>query len=247
MYCLRENTVRPTGETSGAISAPRGGSATGGVRATGMKAITNYFRRVSKKARAMVRRPEQNVFQPTDTVIHNIEHGLVDQAGDLIDDATDERFQHGDTDVPVHMEVVKVPSRKAVNRATRGKNERGVFSKLLNHLRVKYFMHYRDHHFISMLVAEARSWLMKNQIPTDNPITFDLMALAVITAFRVNARELEFRAMIKQVKVQDNQKHLNMLMSGSLGYGSRLKWADNTLGRIGCKQLFMQPRSKDIV
>lgn len=113
--------------------------------------------------------------------------------------------------------------RRLVAKLTATKKSRFVYSRLLNYLRCKHFMHIRDHHFITTLVADARSWLLKEHMDMEKPITFAVLAGAVTQAFMVNQEELDFRARMKNPIHLDHIEHLNNTMSGELGRVSIFK------------------------
>lgn len=112
---------------------------------------------------------------------------------------------------------IEVIPRRLTAKLAAGKKTRFVYSRLLNYLRCKHFMHIRDHHFITTLVADARAWLLKDGMSMEKPLTFAILANAVTQAFMVNQEELDFRARIKNPIHLDHIEHLNNTMSGELG------------------------------
>lgn len=119
-------------------------------------------------------------------------------------------------------QIETVP-RRLIAKLAADKKSRFVYSKLLNYLRCKHFMHTRDHHFITTLVADARAWLLKGGHDMEKPLTFAVLANAVTQAFMVNQEELDFRARIKNPVALDHIEHLNATMSGELGRVSYFK------------------------
>lgn len=127
-----------------------------------------------------------------------------------------------DDDTPEAKQIESVP-RRLVAKMAANKKSRFVYSRLLNYLRCKHFMHIRDHHFITTLVSDARAWLLKNNTNMEQPLTFAILASAVTQAFMVNQEELDFRARIKNPIHLDHIEHLNATMSGDLGRVSIFK------------------------
>lgn len=113
-------------------------------------------------------------------------------------------------------QVERIPQRHYAKVLSKPKT-RLVYSQLLNFLRIKHFMHYRDHHFITTLVADARAWLLAKKLPVETPIEYSMLAMAVTQAFLVSQEELEFRARIKNQGALDHIRHLNATMQGNLG------------------------------
>lgn len=126
----------------------------------------------------------------------------------------DEKFE------PKQIETVP---RRLLAKMAANKKSRHVYSRLLNYLRCKHFMHIRDHHFITTLVADARSWLLKEHMDMEKPLTFAVLSSAVTQAFMVNQEELDFRARMKNPIHLDHIEHLNNTMSGELGRVSLFK------------------------
>lgn len=118
---------------------------------------------------------------------------------------------------------IETMPRRLVAKMAATKKTRHVYSRLLNYLRCKHFMHVRDHHFITTLVADARSWLLKEHMDMEKPLTFAVLASAVTQAFMVNQEELDFRARMKNPIHLDHIEHLNNTMSGELGRVSLFK------------------------
>lgn len=111
--------------------------------------------------------------------------------------------------------------RKAVNTALIKKRWFKVYSKLLNHIRIKYFMRSRDTTTIHNMVADARVWLLKNGHTCDTDIDYTILSASVMASFVVSEEELEFRKLLKDSNVLDGVKHLNATMSGDLGQAWR--------------------------
>lgn len=108
--------------------------------------------------------------------------------------------------------------RKAVNQTLIKKRWFKAYSKLLNHIRIKYFMRSRDTTTIHNMVSDARVWLIKNGHTCDTDLDYQILSASVMAAFVVSEEELEFRKLLKDSSVQDGVKHLNATMSGDLGY-----------------------------
>lgn len=125
----------------------------------------------------------------------------------------------------VSKEIDKVPCRGVAKVAAQRKS-RLIYSQLLNFLRCKHFMHYRDHHFITTLVADARAWMLANKYTMDSPLHFSILSMAVTQAFMVNQAELDFRARLKVRATQDHLSHHNKAMTGDLGNVFLLKNID---------------------
>lgn len=131
-----------------------------------------------------------------------------------------------DDPVPdVSKEIETVPCR-AVAKVAAKRQSRLIYSQLLNFLRCKHFMHYRDHHFITTLVADARAWMLANKYTMDTPLHFSIISMAVTQAFMVNQAELDFRARLKPKIIQDHLAHHNKAMTGDLGNVFLLKDID---------------------
>lgn len=126
-------------------------------------------------------------------------------------------------DEPFEAKQIETMPRRLVAKMAATKKTRHVYSRLLNYLRCKHFMHIRDHHFITTLVADARSWLLKEHMDMEKPLTFAVLASAVTQAFMVNQEELDFRARMKNPIHLDHIEHLNNTMSGELGRVSLFK------------------------
>lgn len=121
------------------------------------------------------------------------------------------------TDFQTHEKQLETLPRRLIAKLKAKKNSRFVYSQLLNFLRCKHFMHVRDTHFITTLVADARAWLLKNKYTMENAIDYAILATAVQQAFIVSAEELELRATLKNPKIRDHIDHHNATMSGDLG------------------------------
>lgn len=127
-----------------------------------------------------------------------------------------------DDDIKESKQIEQVP-RRLVAKMAASKKSRFVYSRLLNYLRCKHFMHVRDHHFVTTLVSDARAWLLKNNTNMEQPLTFAILASAVTQAFMVNQEELDFRARMKNPIHLDHIEHLNATMTGDLGRVSIFK------------------------
>lgn len=135
------------------------------------------------------------------------------------------QIQANDPVPDISKEMETVPSR-AVAKVAAKRKCRFIYSQLLNFLRCKHFMHYRDHHFITTLVADARAWMLANKHTMDTPLHFSIISMAVTQAFMVNQAELDFRARLKPKTIQDHLSHHNKAMTGDLGNVFLLKNID---------------------
>lgn len=120
-------------------------------------------------------------------------------------------------DLKTYDKQLETLPRRLIAKLKAKKNTRFVYSQLLNFLRCKHFMHVRDTHFITTLVADARAWLLKNNYTMENALDYAILATAVQQAFIVSAEELELRATLKNPKIRDHIDHHNATMSGDLG------------------------------
>jgi len=126
------------------------------------------------------------------------------------------------TDELVNMDKqLESPPRRLMAKTLAKKKNRLVYSQLLNFLRCKHFMHVRDKHFITTLVADARAWMLKKEFKMETDIDFCVLSMAVTQAFLVNQQELDMRAALKQPVALNHIDHLNATMSGDLG---RVSW-----------------------
>jgi hypothetical protein len=130
----------------------------------------------------------------------------------------------------VDWEDFTVPERKTVNKIIKGKKTFKVYSRLLYHLRTKYFLKYRDHHFMNTLVNEARIWMVKNEFKCDSALDYTIMTSAVLAAFLVSKEELEFRQAVKDTTNFDNMTHLNATVIGDLGKSDNIPKEHSWLG-----------------
>lgn len=122
-------------------------------------------------------------------------------------------------DKPVDFDRLKLRiDRKSINKVLIKKNWFKAYSKLLNHIRIKYFMRTRDTTTIHNMVSDARIWLIKNGHTCDNDLDYQILSASVMAGFVVTEEELEFRQLLKTKEVLDGVKHLNATMSGDLGY-----------------------------
>nr|WRQ65255.1 hypothetical protein [Tolivirales sp.] len=121
------------------------------------------------------------------------------------------------TNFPVFDKQLETLPRRLVAKLRSKKTDRFVYSQLLNFLRCKHFMHVRDTHFITTLVADARAWLLSKGFTMEDSIHYSILSIAVQQAFIVSAEELEFRATLKNPKIIDHIEHHNATMSGNLG------------------------------
>ena len=145
------------------------------------------------------------------------------------------------------VEFFKVPSRSAIRTMVRSKKYMKVHSRLLNYLRIKYHMSYRDHHHIARLANEARIWLLKDGHKCDNAIDYAVFASAVQCAFLVSPEELEMRSVIKGQQNHDNMIHLNKTMSGNFGKVARFTGrTENSLLGVVCADMVVKPRSLEV-
>lgn len=143
-------------------------------------------------------------------------------------------------------EIFKTPERKAVNKFVKNKKYLKAHSGLLNYLRCKYFMAFRDHHHILRLANEARIWLLKNDHTCDNTLDYAVLASAVQCAFLVSPEELEMRQTIKGPINKDSMIHLNKTMSGNFGKVFRLHGENSLFGKTICHDMMVKPRSLEV-
>lgn len=113
-------------------------------------------------------------------------------------------------------QLERIPARKLAKISASPKS-RFIHSQLLNFLRCKHFMHYRDHHFITTLVADARAWLLSSGLKLDTHLEYSMLSLAVTQAFLVSQEELNMRALMKDPRHLNHIEHLNATMTGDLG------------------------------
>lgn len=125
--------------------------------------------------------------------------------------AIDNEFSLGD------QEWTKIPERKTINKIVKKKKVFKTYSRLLNYLRCKFFLKYRDGSLMQQMAHEARVWLIKAGHQCDSAIDYDVLSTAVTVAFLVTSNELEFRQSIKDPQNYDNMRHLNATVSGDLG------------------------------
>lgn len=125
--------------------------------------------------------------------------------------AVEDEFNLGD------QELTQIPVRKTINKLVKKKKVFRTYSRLLNYLRCKFFLKYRDGSLMQQMAHEARVWLIKAGHQCDSAIDYDVLSTAVTVAFLVTSNELEFRQSIKNPQNYDNMRHLNATVSGDLG------------------------------
>jgi hypothetical protein len=112
---------------------------------------------------------------------------------------------------------VNIPNKSTVNKVVRGVKTMKTYSKLYYYLRTKYFMKFRDPVVLQQLIADARTWMLKNGMNTEDAVHYAVFTSAVMTAFIVDREELEFRQLIKDSDNWKNMAHLNKTIRGDLG------------------------------
>lgn len=142
-------------------------------------------------------------------------------------------------------EIFRIPTRSVINRLIKKKSNYKTHSKLLNFLRCKFHLKYRDHHFMNTLVHEARVWMMTNKHTCDNPDDYSILSSAVLAAFLISGEELEFRQAIKNRTNWDNMNHLNKTITGNLGKVNRIPSETTFIGSL-LPDLKVKPRVMDI-
>jgi len=116
-----------------------------------------------------------------------------------------------------NQEFFKIPSRTKINAIFKNKKYFKAHSELLNYLRCKNFLKYRDVSFMQQLVHQANIWMLKAGYSMDHAAHYTIMSHAVTLAFLVSEEELMFRTVIKSEANFDNIKHLNSTLKGDLG------------------------------
>jgi hypothetical protein len=96
------------------------------------------------------------------------------------------------TEIEHEDELVEFVRRSAVNKVIKKKKHFLAHSRLLNFLRCKFFLKYRDAHLMNSMAWEARNWMLKNDFLCDNAVDYSIMALAVTGAFLVTREEMVF-------------------------------------------------------
>lgn len=114
-------------------------------------------------------------------------------------------------------EEVGFVDRHGVNKIVRNRKTMKAHSKLLNYLRCKFFLKYRDATLINSLVWEARNWMLKNNYSCDTKEHYEMMSMSVTCAYLVSYEEMVFRQTIKNKVNWDDLLHLNATVSGNLG------------------------------
>lgn len=136
-------------------------------------------------------------------------------------------------DIPEEPQQLEVPARRIFAKIGATKKNRFVYSRLLNFLRCKHFLHTRDAMFMTTLAADARAWLLANGYKCDEHIHYSILSTAVTQAFLVSQEELNFRSIIKRPQVVNHMEHLNATLSGDLGRVSLLNGGvGNSLTRM---------------
>lgn len=153
--------------------------------------------------------------------------------------------------IPEFEKQIESLPRRLIAKLKARPNTRFVYSQLLNFLRCKHFMHVRDSHFITTLVADARAWLLKNNYTMENAIEYSILASAVQQAFAISAEELAFRAFVKKPQVIDHIEHLNATMSGDLGRVFMFSNGGNILSKVArrpfMRHLQLAPKTEHLV
>lgn len=111
----------------------------------------------------------------------------------------------------------ELPKRKAVNKIVKDRTTLTAHNRLLNFLRVKYFMKRRDITTMNNMVADGRTWLLKNKYTCERKLDYEILTTSVSLAFMVTAEELDFRQLMKNKTNYDNMAHINATLDGDLG------------------------------
>lgn len=119
-------------------------------------------------------------------------------------------------------ELFKVPNRKDINKLVKNKKYFSAYSKLLNYLRCKTFLKFRDASLMQQLVHQANVWMVKEGYDLTDTIHYTTISSAVTIAFLISPEELQFRQSIKNKTNWDNMVHHNKTISGDLGKVFRL-------------------------
>lgn len=153
--------------------------------------------------------------------------------------------------IPEFEKQIESLPRRLIAKLKARPNTRFVYSQLLNFLRCKHFMHVRDSHFITTLVADARAWLLKNNYTMETAIEYSILASAVQQAFAISAEELAFRAFVKKPQVIDHIEHLNATMAGDLGRVFMFSNGGNILSKVArrpfMRHLQLAPKTEHLV
>lgn len=126
---------------------------------------------------------------------------------------------YGPFDVPrrKNHRFVDVSQKKGVKDQSRWVNFN---SELLYTLKTKYFMSSRSPAIINQMVADARSFVSKNDLSYDREV-YRTITNTIMQAYILDEQELLFRSMIKNNDVLDGTAHLNDTMAGNMGKSFR--------------------------
>lgn len=119
-------------------------------------------------------------------------------------------------------ELFKVPSRKEINKLVKNKKVFSAYTKLLNYLKCKTFLKFRDASLMQQLVHQANVWMVKEGYDLTDGLHYTTITNAVTVAFLISTEELTFRQSIKNKTNWDNMLHHNKTISGDLGKVFRL-------------------------
>ena len=119
-------------------------------------------------------------------------------------------------------ELFKIPKRKSVNKMVKNKTMFSAYSKLLNYLRCKTFLKFRDASLMQQLVHQSNVWMVKEGYDLTDPLHYTVISNAVTVAFLISTEELTFRQAIKNKANWDNMTHMNKTIAGDLGKVFRL-------------------------
>jgi len=194
-----------------------------------LNSIRHFFIRRSQQVRKVLAKQEPNY--PKGIISDNLYNQLYDEADNInpieeieqpigpgvaprgfnpeVDNADDAIFNN--------FIAESLPSRKVINKLTKNMKVLTAHERLLNFLRVKYFMKRRDINTLNNMTSDARVWMLKNKYSCESSTHYDILTSSVTTAFMVTTQELQFRALLKDNIVYENMVHLNATLNGDLG------------------------------
>jgi hypothetical protein len=117
-----------------------------------------------------------------------------------------------------------MPNRKAINAVMKHKKYIKADEELTYWLKSKYFMKGRTHATLSMMVNDARVWMLKQKNGDKDKYTLQsyedyfVMTRAIMSSFIIDDEELAFRALMKNPQQLDAQQHMLSLFNGDLGW-----------------------------
>lgn len=110
-----------------------------------------------------------------------------------------------------------LPKRKTVNKIVKNMRSIAAHERLTNFLKIKYFMKRRDISTMNNMVADARTWLLKNKYSCERAEDYDILTTSVSLAYMVTMEELQFRQLMKNKQNYENMAHINATLDGDLG------------------------------